>query len=139
MTYFQRLVVNTLTFISLSVVFPGMIHVRGIMPAIIAAFVLSILNMLVKPVLTILSLPFTLLTFGLFSFVVNAAILQMTSFLWGNELWLLKFWAAVLMAVIMSIVNTIVTDHNLSKYEEKPEERSIKCVLQAFSMVKFSR
>ena len=91
MTYFQRLVVNTLTFISLSVVFPGMIHVRGIMPAIIAAFVLSILNMLVKPVLTILSLPFTLLTFGLFGFVVNAAILQMTSFLWGNELWLLKF------------------------------------------------
>lgn len=92
MTYFQRLVVNTLTFISLSVVFPGMIHVRGIMPAIIAAFVLSILNMLVKPVLTILSLPFTLLTFGLFSFVVNAAILQMTSFFVGeNELWLLKF------------------------------------------------
>ena len=67
MTYFQRLVVNTLTFISLSVVFPGMIHVRGIMHAIIAAFVLSILNMLVKPVLTILSLPFTLLTFGLFA------------------------------------------------------------------------
>ena len=115
MTYFQRLVVNTLTFISLSVVFPGMIHVRGI---IIAAFVLSILNMLVKPVLTILSLPFTLLTFGLFSFVVNAAILQMTSFFVGEmNFGFSSFWAAVLMAVIMSIVNTIVTDHNLSKYE----------------------
>ena len=110
MTYFQRLVVNTLTFISLSVVFPGMIHVRGIMPAIIAAFVLSILNMLVKPVLTILSLPFT--------FVVNAAILQMTSFFVGEmNFGFSSFWAAVLMAVIMSIVNTIVTDHNLSKYE----------------------
>ncbi|EJX7993528.1 phage holin family protein [Enterococcus faecalis] len=118
MTYFQRLVVNTLTFISLSVVFPGMIHVRGIMPAIIAAFVLLILNMLVKPVLTILSLPFTLLTFGLFSFVVNAAILQMTSFFVGEmNFGFSSFWAAVLMAVIMSIVNTIVTDHNLSKYE----------------------
>lgn len=117
MTYFQRLVVNTLTFISLSVVFPGMIHVRGIMPAIIAAFVLSILNMLVKPVLTILSLPFTLLTFGLFSFVVNAAILQMTSFFVEMNFGFSSFWAAVLMAVIMSIVNTIVTDHNLSKYE----------------------
>ncbi|HAP5241002.1 TPA: phage holin family protein [Enterococcus faecalis] len=118
MTYFQRLVVNTLTFISLSVVFPGMIHVRGIMPAIIAAFVLSILNMLVKPVLTILSLPFTLLTFGLFSFVVNEAILQMTSFFVGEmNFGFSSFWAAVLMAVIMSIVNTIVTDHNLSKYE----------------------
>ena len=118
MTYFQRLVVNTLTFISLSVVFPGMIHVRGIMPAIIAAFVLSILNMLVKPVLTILSLPFTLLTFGLFSFVVNEEILQMTSFFVGEmNFGFSSFWAAVLMAVIMSIVNTIVTDHNLSKYE----------------------
>ena len=118
MTYFQRLVVNTLTFISLSVVFPGMIHVRGIMPAIIAAFVLSILNMLVKPVLTILSLPFTLLTFGLISFVVNPAILQMTSFFVGEmNFGFSSFWAAVLMAVIMSIVNTIVTDHNLSKYE----------------------
>lgn len=94
MTYFQRLVVNTLTFISLSVVFPGMIHVRGIMPAIIAAFVLSILNMLVKPVLTILSLPFTLLTFGLFSFVVNAAILQMTSFFVGEmNFGFSSFWA----------------------------------------------
>ena len=56
MTYFQRLVVNTLTFISLSVVFPGMIHVRGIMPAIIAAFVLpkyvgeTSLNNLVAPI-----------------------------------------------------------------------------------------
>ncbi len=55
MTYFQRLVVNTLTFISLSVVFPGMIHVRGIMPAMYSAFVLSIQNML-ETVLTILSL-----------------------------------------------------------------------------------
>ena len=80
MTYFQRLVVNTLTFISLSVVFPGMIHVRGIMPAIIAAFVLSILNMLVKPVLTILSLPFTLLTFGLFS----VSMVLLTSF-WASS------------------------------------------------------
>ena len=94
-----------------------MIHVRGIMPAIIAAFVLSILNMLVKPVLTILSLPFTLLTFGLFSFVVNAAILQMTRFCGEMNFGFSSFWAAVLMAVIMSIVNTIVTDHNLSKYE----------------------
>ena len=74
----------------ISVVFPGMIHERH-NACNYCRLVLSIPNMLVKPVLPILSLPFTLLTFGLFSFVVNAAILQMTSFLWGNELWLLKF------------------------------------------------
>lgn len=117
MTYFQRLVVNTLTFVSLSVIFPNMIYVRSIWMAIIAAFVLSILNMLVKPVLTILSLPFTVITFGLFSFVVNALILRLTSFFVGEiNFGFSSFWAAILMAIIMSIVNAIVSEHNLKKY-----------------------
>lgn len=117
MTYFQRLVVNTLTFVSLSVMFPNMIFVKSIWMAVIAAFVLSILNMLVKPVLSLLSLPLTFLTFGLFSFVVNAAILRMTSFFVGNvNFGFSSFGAAVLMAVVMSIVNAIVSDHNMDKY-----------------------
>ncbi|WP_429950714.1 membrane protein [Enterococcus sp. AZ170] len=119
MTYFQRLIVNTLTFVSLSVIFPNMIYVRSIWMAIIAAFVLSILNMLVKPVLTILSLPFTLLTFGLFSFIVNAAILKMTSAFVGElNFGFSSFGAAILMAVIMSLVNAIVSERNLDKYNE---------------------
>lgn len=117
MTYFQRLVVNTLTFVSLSVMFPNMIFVKSIWMAVIAAFVLSILNMLVKPVLSLLSLPLTFLTFGLFSFVVNAAILRMTSFFVGDvNFGFSSFGAAVLMAVVMSIVNAIVSDHNMDKY-----------------------
>lgn len=117
MTYFQRLVVNTLTFVSLSVMFPNMIFVRNLWMAVIAAFVLSILNMLVKPVLSLLSLPFTLLTFGLFSFIVNAAILRMTSFFVGDvNFGFSSFGAAILMAVVMSIVNAIVSDHNIDKY-----------------------
>lgn len=119
MTYFQRLLVNTLTFVSLSVIFPNMIYVKNIWMAIIAAFVLSILNMLVKPVLTILSLPFTLLTFGLFSFIVNAVILKMTSsFIGEMNFGFSNFGAAILMAVIMSLVNTIVSERNLNKYNE---------------------
>lgn len=117
MTYFQRLVVNTLTFVSLSVMFPNMIFVRNLWMAVIAAFVLSILNMLVKPVLSLLSLPLTFLTFGLFSFVVNAAILRMTSFFVGDaNFGFSSFGAAILMAVVMSLVNAIVSDHNMDKY-----------------------
>ncbi|WP_321388899.1 phage holin family protein [uncultured Enterococcus sp.] len=119
MTYFQRLVVNTLTFVSLAVIFPDMIYVKSLGIAIVAAFVLSVLNMLVKPILTILSLPFTLITFGLFSFVVNAMILRMTSFFVGElNFGFSSFGAAVLMAVIMSIVNVIVSEHNLNKEKE---------------------
>ncbi|ALS00130.1 hypothetical protein ATZ33_01660 [Enterococcus silesiacus] len=119
MSYFQRLIVNTLTFVSLAVIFPNMIYVRSIWMAIIAAFVLSILNMLVKPVLTILSLPLTLLTFGLFSFIVNAAILRMTSSFVGEmNFGFSSFGAAILMAVIMSLVNAIVSERNMDKYNE---------------------
>ena len=117
MTYFQRLVVNTLTFVSLSVLFPNMIFVKSIWTAVIAALVLSILNMLVKPVLTLLSLPLTFLTFGLFSFVVNAAILRMTSFFIGDvNFGFSSFSAAILMAVVMSLVNAIVSEHNIDNY-----------------------
>lgn len=119
MTYFQRLIVNTLTFVSLAVIFPNMIFVKSIWMAVVAAFVLSILNMLVKPVLTILSLPFTLLTFGLFSFIVNAVILKMTSAFVGEmNFGFSSFGAAVLMAVIMSLVNMVVSERNMNKYQE---------------------
>lgn len=47
--------------------------------AIAASFVLSILNTLVKPILILLSLPLNILTLGLFSFVISAGMLQLTS------------------------------------------------------------
>ena len=116
MSYFQRIVVNTLTFISLAVVFPQMIHVSSIWTAVLASFVLSVLNMFVKPILTILSLPLTLVTFGLFSFVVNAAILKLTSFFVGAaNFGFASFGAAFLVAIVMSLVNVVVSEHNLNR------------------------
>ena len=116
MGYFQRLLVNMLTFISLSVLLPSMIHVRSFWIALVASFVLSLLNGLVKPVLTVLSLPLTLLTFGLFSLVINGLMLQMTSFFVGQQNFgFASFGAAFLIAIIMTVVNTIVTEHNMDK------------------------
>ncbi|KFN90385.1 phage holin family protein [Tetragenococcus muriaticus] len=48
MSYFERLVVNMLTFISLSVLLPQMVHVESFLTALLASFVLSILNMVIK-------------------------------------------------------------------------------------------
>ncbi|GAA3026514.1 phage holin family protein [Tetragenococcus solitarius] len=117
MSYFERLIVNMLTFISLSVLLPQMVHVQSFMTALIASFVLSILNTLVKPVLTLLSLPLTILTLGFFSFLINAVMLQMTSALVGSSNFgFSSFGASLLVAIIMSVVNMIVTDHNMRKY-----------------------
>ncbi|MFC0233056.1 phage holin family protein [Vagococcus entomophilus] len=117
MSYFKRLVVNTLTFISLAVVLPNdMFYVSSFFSAILASFVLSILNMFVGPILHILSFPITLITFGLFSFVINAIILELTSYFVGSySFGFSGFGSALLVALIMSFVNTVVRDHELSK------------------------
>lgn len=117
MTYFQRLVLNTLTFMALAVVFPSHIHVSSWVAAVIASFILSFLNMLVKPVLVILSLPLTLVTFGLFSLVVNGFMLILTSAVLGSSSFgFSSFGWAIFASILMSIVNMIISDHNVQKY-----------------------
>ncbi|MGM0330100.1 MULTISPECIES: phage holin family protein [Enterococcus] len=116
MSYLQRIVVSTLTFISLAVIFPNMIFVNSIWTAVVASFVLSVLNLFVKPFIMFFSIPFTLLTFGLFTFVINALILQMTSFFVGAANFSFSsFGSAIMIAVIMSFVNIIVSNRNMNR------------------------
>ncbi len=117
MSYLQRLLVNTLAFISLSVLFPTKFYVGSFVIAIIASIVLSGLNMFVRPILHILSLPITLITFGLFSFIINALMLKFTSMVLGEQNFAFSsFGSAILIAVVMSIINSIVANHFSSKY-----------------------
>ena len=117
MTYLQRLIANALIFISLSVLFPEHIYVESLVMAIAASFVLSILNTLVKPILILLSLPLNILTLGLFSFVISAGMLQLTSNLLGN--YRFGFSVSILVAVVMAIINAIVSEHNIDKYADR--------------------
>ena len=117
MSYFQRLIMNTLTFVTLAVLLPNMIHVQSIMTAVIASFVLSILNALIKPILIVISFPLTLLTLGFFTFVINALMLNLTSYFVGSaNFGFSSFGGALLVALIMSVINMIVTEHHIEKY-----------------------
>src|SRR5699024_5733693 len=118
MSYSKRLLVNTVTFISLSVLLPDhMFYVNSLWYALLASFILSVLNLLVKPILHLLSLPITLITFVLFSFVINALILQFTASVVGAEgFGCGGFGSALVVAILMSIINAIIRDHYKSKY-----------------------
>ncbi|MGY3766400.1 phage holin family protein [Vagococcus vulneris] len=117
MTYLQRLIVNTLAFVSLSILFPTKFYVGGFMIAIVASVVLSLLNMFIRPILHFLSFPITILTFGLFSFVINAAMLSMTSAIIGESNFAFSsFWSTLLIAVILTIINGVVNDYFADKY-----------------------
>ena len=79
--------------------------------ALIAAIVLGALNILIRPILVLLTLPITLVTFGLFSIVINAvlvyaAALVVPGFSVGG------FWTALLFAFVLSVVNWVFSAWN---------------------------
>lgn len=83
------------------------IHVASITSAIIVAFVMSILNNFVKPILTILSLPITILTLGLFYLVLTVFIVYICDALVGGFK-VEGFIQPLLFSFILSIVNSLV-------------------------------
>ncbi|MBW1605960.1 phage holin family protein [Lactobacillus sp. Sy-1] len=114
MSFFKQILLNMLVFIALAgfLQTSGVFYVSGVMSALGAALVLSILNALVKPFITILSLPINILTLGLFSIVINGLMLEFTSLLVGNESFhFSSFGSAMLVALILSICNAVFADH----------------------------
>lgn len=86
----------------------GMDEVRHkLLPLLGVALILGVVGALVKPVLTILSLPIVILTLGLFLLVINAAMLLLTGWLadkLGIGFEVTGFWPAVGGAIIITIV-----------------------------------
>lgn len=74
---------------------------------LIAGFVLSLVNVLLKPIIVILSLPAILLTLGLFTLVVNGFMVYLAAMLVPNIE--IGFWAAVLAGMIISLINYVLT------------------------------
>ncbi|MCL4514845.1 MAG: phage holin family protein [Firmicutes bacterium] len=85
---------------------PG-ISVDSFQAALIAALVLGIVNVVIRPVLVILSLPVEILTLGLFTFVINALMLSLAArFVAGFNI--AGFWQAILGSIVISIVNSVL-------------------------------
>jgi putative membrane protein len=105
MTLILRLLFNALGLILIANLVSG-ITVEGLYPATIAAIVLGFFNTIIRPILFILTLPITILTLGLFSFVINAALfLFAASFIEGFAVE--NIWYALLGSLLMSIISTI--------------------------------
>ncbi len=90
----------------------GGLYLEGWKSALIVAAILGLLNLYVRPVLTILTLPLTILTLGLFLIMVNAILLGLTSWVasWfsGIHFHVHGFGAALFGAIIISLMNIAV-------------------------------
>lgn len=85
---------------------PG-IEVKGVATLVGAALLLGFVNAVVRPLLIVLTLPFTVVTLGLFLLVINAAMLGLVAWMFDNFS-IADFWSALFGALIVSITSGIV-------------------------------
>jgi len=104
MGFWKKNIINSLVFLALAYFMAPDFYVRNIWTALIASIVLGIVNFTIKPILSVLSFPITILTFGLFSLVINGFMLYLTSWLVGSGFQFSHFGTAFTVALIMSVV-----------------------------------
>jgi putative membrane protein len=102
-----RWLILTIAIMTAAYLFDG-IHVNGFGSALFAALVLGILNAFFRPILFILTLPINVLTLGLFTFVINAILLMMTSGIIGG-LVVEGFGSALFGSLIISLVSLLLS------------------------------
>lgn len=106
-------VVNALAIFLVGNFLPG-IHVPDYMTALWAALALSIINLIIRPILLIITFPITIITLGLFTFVVNGLMFWLaTRFVQGFSID--GFWPAVLGALIVSVIAMVLNRLFLGK------------------------
>jgi len=84
------------------------VHVASFGAAMAAALVLGLLNTLVRPLLVLLTLPVTLLTLGLFLFVINALMFWAAASLLGDSFNVAGFGAALIGSLIYSVAGVVI-------------------------------
>jgi len=99
--------INALALIAVAYIVPS-ITVSSFGTALIAALILGLVNAIIRPVLVLLTLPVTIVTLGLFIFVINGLLFWLVgSFIRGFEVQ--GFWAGVFGSILFSIVSWLLS------------------------------
>ncbi|HYU64736.1 MAG TPA: phage holin family protein [Candidatus Paceibacterota bacterium] len=108
-----RILGNSVALYGAALVVPGFVINGGIREYIIAGVVLGLLNLIVKPILKAISFPIIILTLGLFSLVINGAMVWTVDYLFDfitiHSLWALA-WGTILITVINVLLTHAVKD-----------------------------
>ncbi len=105
--FVARFFINLLLLALVAWMFKG-VHVSGALALIFAGIILGLLNAFLRPIIILLTLPLTILTVGLFVFVINALMLMITSaMVRGFEID--NFWIALGAALVYSALSFLVT------------------------------
>ena len=105
--FFLRTLITILGLLLASAIIPG-VSIEGTGSVILAAVLLGLVNGFVRPLAFLLTLPITILTLGLFLFVLNAAMFGLVAAMLDNFI-VAGFWSAIFGSLLVSITSTIAS------------------------------
>ncbi len=115
MKWILKLLLTAVAVFVLEKILPG-IAVESYTYSIWVALIIGFLNSIVRPILIFLTLPATIITLGLFLFVINAGMIQMAGY-FLDGFTVDSFWWALLFSILLSFLQPIL--HSIIKEEEK--------------------
>lgn len=118
MRWIVSIVINAIFFIALAGLFRDSFYLSGIGAALGASIILSLLNVIVKPILVLLTLPVTILSLGLFLFIINAVTLSLTAQLMGDSFEISSFGMSIFFSILLSLFNLVIQNTVLGRKKE---------------------
>jgi len=109
MRWVISILLNAVALIAVAQIFEGF-YLEGFGTAILASFILSIINVIVKPILIFFTLPITFITFGLFLFIINAITLMITQALFSSSFVIEGFGTAIIASIVISIITMLLNN-----------------------------
>ncbi len=114
------IIINAIALWSAAWILGGADIVDGILGWLFLAIIFGLMNTFIKPIVKLLSLPFTIITLGLFTLVINTIVLMLTMWVAGilnfnggffSSIWAI-FIAAIIVSIVSSLLNLILPDDN---------------------------
>jgi len=105
MRFIIRVLVYAVIVLFLSYLLPG-VYVEDTFIAIVVALLIAVFNALLKPILVVLTIPITIITLGLFLFVINALIIMLVDHL-VPDFDVRNFWWALLFSLLLSFISSL--------------------------------
>jgi putative membrane protein len=115
-----RWLIITVAILIASYFVPG-IKVDTLSTAVIAACVLGLINVFIRPVLVLLTLPLSILTLGLFYFILNAFLLELVSYFVKGFVvrdFFSAFFGSLIISVVSWLVNSFIANHKIDKPDD---------------------
>jgi putative membrane protein len=108
MPFFIRMVANAVAILLIGYLLPQVVAVDGVTAALAAAFVLGLVNAVIRPLFVLLTLPITVVTLGIFLLVINGLLLGLVSYIVPG-FHVNGFLGAVVGSILLSVVSWILT------------------------------